>query len=121
MAGNYYTETGELLVTDYMQGVASPPADFYIDMGTGGGTHSKTSAALITPASEARVAVTESQPSADTAQFLAQITADGTKTVDEAGLFDAVTGGNMLMVGDNFSRALALNDIIEFTFTLQQS
>jgi hypothetical protein len=54
-------------------------------------------------------------------QWLATITADGAKTISEAGVFDAATTGTLIMRSNFTGIVLALNDKIEFTFTLQQS
>jgi len=121
-----YTSVGEAQVTDYTTGDASPPADFYIGWGTGTGAV-KGSTDLVTPATEGRVAAVETQPLADKAQWVATITADGTKTISEAGLFDAVgagsppSGGNLLIHGDFTGIALDISDKIEFTITLEQT
>ena len=117
----YYTEKGEELVTDYTTGAASAPANYYGGWGTGGGTHDKTSTALTTESAESRVAVTETQPAADTAQWVFEMTSASSQSIDEAGIFDANTSGNLHVVSDFTAIALTNGDKIEFTFTLQQS
>lgn len=116
-----FTDKGEELVADYVDGTASAPADWYVGWGTGAGTAVKGSTALNTEASEARVAATKSQPAANQNQFVAQLTADGSKTITNAGVFDAATTGNLLLHSDFAGIALEANDTIEFTFTLTWS
>ena len=121
-----YTSKGEELVTDYTTGDAAAPANYYIGWGTGSGAV-KGSTDLVTPATEARVVGVETQPLADKAQWVATLTADGPKTISEAGLFDAAgagsppSGGNLAIHGDFTGIALALGDKIEFTITLEQT
>jgi hypothetical protein len=57
----------------------------------------------------------------DKNQWVAEITADGTKTINEAGLFDASTAGTLVIRGDFTGVAVVLGDKIEFTFTLEQT
>lgn len=122
-----YTSVGESLVTDYTTGDASPPADFYIGWGTDNTAADKADTDLITAANESRVAVVETQPSADTAQWVATITSGSSQTIQEAGLFDAAgsgnppSGGNLLIRSVFTGIPLGNGDKIEFTFTLEQT
>jgi hypothetical protein len=92
---------------------------YYLAWGTGAGTAAKTDTTLFTEASEARVATTDSQPSSDTMQWVGTITADGSKTITNAGVFDASTVGNLIVKGDHTGVAVVLSDQIEYTVTLQ--
>jgi len=116
-----FTDAGEELVADYVDGTASAPSNWYVAQGTGAGTAAKGDTTLFTEASESRVAATESQPSANQNRFVATITADGTKTVTNAGVFDASTSGNMLLKSDFTGIAVVSSDTIEFTFTITWS
>lgn len=116
-----FTDVGEGLVADYVDGTASAPTNWYVGQGTGAGTAAKGDTTLFTEASEARVAATESQPAANQNRFVATITADGTKTITNAGVFDASTVGNMLLKSDFTGIPVNLNDTIEYTFTLTWS
>jgi hypothetical protein len=60
-----FTDVGETLVADYVDGTASAPANWYVAWGTGAGTAAKTDTTLFTEASESRVTATESQPAAN--------------------------------------------------------
>jgi len=118
-----YVQKGEEVVVDVIEaGTAC-----YIGWGTGAGTAAKGDTDLFTPATEARVVGVESQPVADKNQWVGTITADGAKTITNAGLFDAAgsgsppTGGNLVIHGDFTGVALASGDKIEFTITLEQT
>jgi hypothetical protein len=116
-----YTQAGEELVVDILDGTVAVPTNWYVAWGTGAGTAVKGSTTLFTEASESRVITTDTQPSVDINQFLGTITADGTKTITNAGIFDAATVGNLLIHGDFSGIALTLGDKIEFTVTLEQT
>ena len=119
-----YTQVGEEKVIDLIDGVSAAHLDATnakVGWGTGAGTHTKSSTTLFTEASEARVAATVSQPAADKNQWVATLTADAAKTITNAGLFDAATGGNLVIAGDFTGVALALGDKIEFTISLEQT
>lgn len=117
---NIFTQAGEELVVDILDSTVAQPT-WYIGWGTGADTADKTDTTLSTEASEARVAATMSQPSADINQFLATLTADGAKTITNAGVLSASTGGTLLLFSDFTGVVLALGDKIEFTFTLEQT
>jgi len=119
-----YTDIGETVVADLIDGTSSTHLDVTngkIGWGTGAGTAIKADTTLFTEASEARVAVAISQPSADINQWVATITSDGTKTITNAGLFDAAAAGNMVIKGDFTGIPLVINDAIEFTITLEHT
>jgi hypothetical protein len=117
-----YTDVGENVTADYFDGTSSAPANYYVAWGTGTGTASKTDTTLFTEASETRVTpTTEDQPSSNQNRWIATLTADGSKTITNAGLFDALTGGNMVIKGDFTGIALTASDKIEFTITLTWS
>ena len=116
-----YTSAGEALVVDLLDETIVCPTDWYVAWGTGGGGAVKGDTTLTTEASENRVIGAATQPSADINQWVATITADGTKTIDEAGLFSASTSGTMLIRGDFTGIALTAGDKIEFTITLEQT
>lgn len=119
-----YTSAGEAKVVDLIDGVSAVHLDATnakIGWGTGAGTAAKADTTLFTEASEARVVPTVSQPVADKNQWLGTPTADAAKTITNAGLFDAATGGTLVVHGDFAGIALALGDKIEFTVTLEQT
>ena len=118
------TTVGKNWIVDVLDGLAVT-AD-YIHWGTGAGTSAVGDVDLFTPATEARVLATRSQPSADTVRWVGTLTADGAKTITNAGVWDAAgtgsppSGGTPLIVkGDFTGIALAINDQIQFTINLQ--
>lgn len=119
-----YTSVGETVVVDLVDGTSGTHLDATnakIGWGTGAGTAAKGDTTLFTEASEARVVPTVSQPTADKNQWVGTITANGAKTITNAGLFDAASGGNMVIKGDFTGIVLALGDKIEFTISLEQT
>ncbi len=116
-----YTSAGEAHTADLHDGTISAPANHYIGWGTGAGTAAKGDTILATEASETRVAATRSQPTADANRFVATLQADGAKTITNAGVLSAITTGTLILHSDFTGILLALNDTIEFTFTLTWS
>jgi len=119
-----YTSAGEAVVVDLIDGTSATHLDATngkIGWGTGAGTAAKADTTLFTEASEARVAAAISQPTADKNQWVGTLTADAAKTITNAGLLDAATGGNLIIHGDFTGIALATGDKIEFTISLEQS
>lgn len=119
------TTVGKQWIVDVLDGTVAVTADF-IGWGTGAGTAAVGDTDLFTPATEARVSATRTQPAADTIRWVAQITADGTKTITNAGVFDGAgtgsppSGGTPLIAhGDFTGVALVAGDKIEFTANLQ--
>ena len=113
---NIYTQDGEEAVVDLID-----TDTWHIGWGTGAGTAAKGDTTLFTEAAESRVQTTDSQPSADINQFLAEITSASGQTITNAGVFDATSGGNLLLKSDFTGVVLASGDKIEFTFTLEQT
>ena len=93
-----------------------------IGWGTGAGTTAENDTTLFTEASETRATGTVSQATTtvtgDTYRVVGTLTATGTKTITNAGLFDAATTGNLLIKGDHAGVPLLSGDSIEYTFSL---
>ncbi len=71
---------------------------------------------------EARQAATISQPAADKNQWVATLTAESTKIVTNAGLFNSTSGASLVVKGDFTGITLAsTGDKIEFTMSLEQT
>lgn len=115
-----YTTVGKQFIVDLIDATVAV-ASHYGAWGTGAGTAAVGDTTLFTEATEARVAVTKSQPAADKNQWQWTMTADGAKTITNAGVFSASSGGTLIIKGDFTGIALALNDQIQFTATLQQT
>lgn len=111
---------GRALLTAFLAGASGPK---YIGWGTGGGTTAVGDTTLFIEASEARVAGTQTQQTTsvtnDTYQLVGTMTANGAKTVTNAGCFDAAAAGNMFIKADFTGIPLGLGDQIQFTFKWQ--
>ena len=119
-----YTDAGEAAVADLIDGTSGTHLDATnakVGWGTGAGTAAKGDTTLFTEGSESRVVPTVTQPTADKNQWVGTITADGAKTITNAGLFDAASAGNLVIHGDFTGVVLALGDKIEFTISLEQT
>jgi hypothetical protein len=118
---NIWTDAGETLVRNYVDASATAPSTWYIGWGTGAGTAAKTDTTLFTEASESRVAATKSTPAADQNRFVGELTADGTKTITNAGVLTASTVGTLFVKSSFDGIALDAGDKINFTWTLTWS
>lgn len=117
-----FTDVGEQLVADQMDSnTAAAITNWYVAQGTGAGTALATDTTLFTEATEARVATTDSQPASNQNRYVGTITANGTKTITNAGIFDASTGGNMLLKSDFTGIGVNSGDSIQYTFTITWS
>lgn len=112
-----FTQAGEELVADILDGTIAVPT-YHIGWGSGAGVAAKADTVLFTEESEARVVAALSQPAADQSRFVSTITADGAKTITNGGVLSALTGGTLELHSDHAGVALALNDKIEYTFTI---
>lgn len=115
------TNAGLAIVTNRMKAGGTEPN--YAAWGTGAGTAAIGDTTLFTEASETRVSGTSTRETTtqtnDTYQVVATITADGSKTITNAGLFDASTSGNLFLKGDFTGVALGVGESIQFTFKAQ--
>lgn len=117
------TNTGKARMINALNGGSHTPPQ-HVGWGTGAGTAAETDTTLFTEASESRVSGTKTVETTtvtdDTYQVVATITADGTKTITNAGLFDASTSGNLYVKGDFTGIALNASDSIQFTIKIVQ-
>ena len=120
---NILVDVGEAWIIDVLDAAISNQTSFtqYIHWGTGAGTAAKADTDLFTPASEARVSATRSQPAADTVQYVGTLTADAGKTITNAGVWTAITTGTLILHSDHASTVLATGEKIEYTFQMQQT
>lgn len=121
--GAVATTVGKAWIIDKLDETLQTTADF-IGWGTGAGTAAVGDTTLFTEDSGgsptyARVTATRTQPFADTIQWVGVLTSNGTKTITNAGNFTASTSGTLIVHGDFTGVALAVNDQIQFTITLQ--
>jgi hypothetical protein len=118
--------TGKAITTNRIKGSGTEPN--WTAWGTGAGTAGATDTTLFTEDSGgspayARIAGTSTQQTTtttnDTYRVVGEITSNGTKTITNAGLFDAVTTGNLFAKADFTGIPLLVNDSIQFTFNIQ--
>jgi len=118
--------TGKAIVTNYLIGSAATQPK-YVAWGTGAGTTGLTDTTLFTesssPASRTTGTATQQTTTTtnDTYQVIGTLTSGTTQTITNAGLFDAVTVGNLFVKGDFTGVALTSGDSIQFTFKTQFS
>lgn len=115
--------TGKAIVTDYLAGGAATQPK-YIGWGTGAGTTAITDTTLFTETGSRVTGTTTQQTTTttnDTYQVIGTATAVGTVTITNAGLFDAVSSGNLFVKGDFTGIGLTTGDSIQFTFKTQFS
>ena len=106
-------------------------ASWYLQWGTGSGAAATANAVTTTTTTEARVAATVTQAtvtvSNDTLQLTGTLTAAGTRSITEIGVFDTAgagsppTGGNMDLYSDFGVVTLATGDSIAFTIKVTYS
>jgi hypothetical protein len=110
------TNAGKAIVTSRLNSGGTIPQ--YVAWGTGAGTAAITDTSLFTETGT-RVAGTVTQQTTtvanDTFRVVGTLTAAGVLTITNAGLFDALTVGNLFVKGDFTGVALAASDSIQFT------
>jgi len=114
------TNAGEEYVVDKLTETVQTTLQ-YIGWGTGAGTAAKADTTLFTEAAEARVAGTVTKTgSTSTAKFqtVGTMTSLSAQTITNAGLFTVSSAGTVYVKGDHSGVALAINDQITYTFTL---
>lgn len=123
-----FVTTGKAICSNRMFSAGTEPK--WIGWGTAAGTAAIGDTTLFTEkdvdlsgAGPARTAGTSSQVTTtltnDTHQIVGTRTATGAGTVTNAGVFDAVSGGNLYLKGDFTGIGLAISDSITFTFALK--
>lgn len=119
------TNAGKAIAAARMRGATPTQAEpLYVGWGTGAGTAAAADTTLFTedtggsPA-YARIAGTTTNVTTtvtnDSWQCVATLSSNGTKTITNAGAFDALTGGNLFVKGDFTGVALTSGDSITFT------
>lgn len=120
------TDTGKAIVTNRVKnGATGATEPNYVAWGTGAGTAAITDTTLFTESAETRVAGNSTQETTtttdDSYQVVGTITASATRAITNAGLFDAVSSGNLFVKGDFSTINLANGDSIQFTIKVQFS
>jgi hypothetical protein len=115
--------TGKAIVTNYLAGGAATQPK-YVAWGTGAGTTAATDTTLFSETGSRTTGTATQQTTSttnDTYQVIGTLTASGTVTITNAGLFDANTSGNLFVKGDFTGIGLTSGDSIQFTFKTQFS
>ncbi len=115
-----YTQAGEELIVDFIDGTASP-GTHYLGSGTGAGSFVKGSTTLFTEVAEARVSTTKSQPAVDKNQWVGTQPYTSAHTITNLGILSATSGGTLIVGVDALSIAVANGDSIQATVTLEQT
>jgi len=116
-------DTGKAIVTNYLAGGAATQPK-YVGWGTGAGTTSATDTTLFSETGSRTTGTATQQTTTttnDTYQVIGTLTASGSVTITNAGLFDANTSGNLFVKGDFTGIGLTSGDSIQFTFKTQFS
>lgn len=122
--GTVLTNAGKAITTNRLKGAGTEP--YYVGVGVGATGAARTAAAADTALSsavESRVVGTSTQQTTsvtnDTYQVVGTITATSARAVDESGLFDAATSGNMFLSATFPVVNLATGDSIQMTQKVQ--
>lgn len=117
-----FTDSGEAIVTDALQGATLTAEPLFGAIGTGATTFTKTSTTISTEV-ETRASGTSSRQTTgstnDTYRVVVTQTATATRAVTNGGLFDASSTGNLFIGSDGLSVTLATGDSVQQTFNLQ--
>lgn len=112
-----FPDTGKAILTNRIKGSGSEPN--FVAWGTGAGTANEADTTLFTEAAETRVAGTSTREETtapdDTYQVIGTIISGSAQSITNAGLFDAISSGNLFVKGNFASIALEQNDSIQFT------
>lgn len=103
-----WTDVGQAQAVDLLdpntRGAVS--SSYYGEWGSSATAPAVTQTALVSANAEARAAVTVTQPAANKVLYSYTMTATGTRTVQETGVFDASSTGNMILRGTHGSLTL---------------
>jgi hypothetical protein len=115
------TNSGKALIASRLNGAGTSPT--HVGWGTGPGPAEAADAGLDTPAPEARVQGTTSIVTTDVAddtyQVDATITATGTRTITEVGVFTAATAGSIFTKVSFDGIPVEADDTIRFVLGYQ--
>lgn len=119
-----FTSAGEEFVTDLITGATTPPSGYWVGWGTGTAAAAKGDVELVAQVGNRATATSETQPTADKAQWVRTLTATKSMSISEAGLFttSATTAGDFMVISSSFTGiALATDDQITFTISLEMT
>lgn len=115
MASQAFTDKGQEKVVDIL---TTDNTWRHVGWGSDGTAAAVGQTALIAANPEARTAGTISQPAANTHRVVATIEATAARTVQEVGVFDAATSGNLIVRATHDSRSLISGDRVRYTIDL---
>jgi len=120
------TDLGKALTASRMLGGGTEPKYLGVGVGaTGAGRTALATDTALSTAVESRVAGTSSavttSVTGDTYQVIGTITATASRSVDEAGLFNDATAGNMYLSATFPVVSLVVGDSIQCTLKVQYS
>lgn len=108
-------------LTDALDGLT-----YYLGWGTGAAEAARSDSTLSTEASESRVSCSGASVTRqtvvqanDTLQIQGTMTANGTKTITNAGILTASSGGTLLLHSSFNGISLAVGNTVAFTFKLR--
>lgn len=111
---------GRAIITNRLKGSGTEPN--FVSVGTGAGTTALADTTLFTEV-ETRVAGTSSQVTTtttnDTYQVVGTVAITATRALTNAGLFDAVSAGNLFAKGDFATINLVSGDSLQETWKVQ--
>lgn len=120
--GTVITNVGFAIISDRLRNVAVVASPRWVAIGVGATAAARTAAVAdiaLSSAVETRTEGTESQQTTsqtnDTYRVVGVITATGARSVDEAGLFNALAAGTMFLSATFPVVSLALNDSLQLT------
>ena len=120
------TSAGKAITTNRIKGAGTEP--LYVGVGVGATGAARTAVVgdtALSTAVESRVAGTSTQQTTtvtnDTYQVVGTVTATASRAVDEAGLFDASSAGNMYLSATFPVVNLSSGDSIQATLKVQYS
>ena len=116
--GDIFTTVGETLTADFFDGTASAPTNWFVDWGTGVTEAVKGDTTLETPAPEARISMSESQPTGSQNELIGTIVATAARAITEMGVFTLVTAGSMPIRSTFTVINVGTDDSIKFTVTI---
>lgn len=117
----FLVHAGKAIVTNRLISAGTIPE--FIGWGTGGGAAAEDDTDLTTPSAEARTDGVASRVTTtvtnDTYQVVGTIVSLSTQSIDEVGVFDAITAGNLFVLADFAAIPLEEDDSIQFTIKVQ--
>lgn len=114
---------GRAHIAGLLSKTVTSPANYFGNVGTGAGTAAVADTTLFTEVGTARITTTQTRVTTtvtnDTSQNVFTFTSGSTQTITNAGVFDALTVGNLVQKSDHAGVPLLNLDSITYTFKVQ--